>query len=51
VAHAVALLITQPGPSIADLANLKRATVGVIGGETNRKIVSVLMNTIWAAPM
>jgi TRAP-type uncharacterized transport system substrate-binding protein len=42
VAHAVALLITQPGSSIADLADLKRATVGVVGGETNRKIVSVL---------
>jgi TRAP-type uncharacterized transport system substrate-binding protein len=42
VAHAVALLITQPGPSIADLADLKRATVGVVGGETNRKIASVL---------
>lgn len=42
VARAVALLITQPGPSIADLADLKRATVGVVGGETNRKIVSVL---------
>ena len=42
VAHAVALLITQPRSSIADLADLKRATVGVVGGETNRKIVSVL---------
>jgi TRAP-type uncharacterized transport system substrate-binding protein len=42
VAHAVALLIAQPGPSIADLADLKRATVGVVGGETNRKIVSIL---------
>jgi TRAP-type uncharacterized transport system substrate-binding protein len=42
VAHAVALLIARPGPSIADLADLKRATVGVVGGETNRKIVSVL---------
>jgi TRAP-type uncharacterized transport system substrate-binding protein len=44
VAHAVALLITQPAPSVADLADLKRATVGVVGGETNRKIVSVLMD-------
>ena len=28
VAHAVALLIAQPGSSIADLADLKRATAG-----------------------
>ncbi|WP_245283815.1 TAXI family TRAP transporter solute-binding subunit [Bradyrhizobium sp. URHD0069] len=42
VAHAVALLIAPPGSPIADVADLKRATVGVVAGETNRKIVSVL---------
>jgi TRAP-type uncharacterized transport system substrate-binding protein len=40
VARAVARLVAQSGPSIADLADLKRATVGVVGGETNRKIVA-----------
>jgi TRAP-type uncharacterized transport system substrate-binding protein len=42
VAHAVVLLMAPPGSSIAALPDLKRSTVGVVGGETNRKIVSVL---------
>jgi TRAP-type uncharacterized transport system substrate-binding protein len=40
--EAVALLIAPPGSSITDMAGLKRTTVGVVGGETNQKIVSVL---------
>ena len=42
LAHAVVLLVAPPGSSIADIAGLKRVTVGVVGGETNRKVVSVL---------
>src|SRR3954469_6298134 len=42
VARAVALLVASPGPSIEGLAELKRATIGVVGGDTNRKLVSVL---------
>jgi TRAP-type uncharacterized transport system substrate-binding protein len=42
LAQAVALLVAPPGSSITDMAGLKRMTVGVVGGETNQKIVSVL---------
>ena len=42
LARAVVLLIAPPGSSIADIAGLKRATVGVVGGEMNRKVVSAL---------
>ncbi|WP_262047235.1 TAXI family TRAP transporter solute-binding subunit [Bradyrhizobium sp. Bra78] len=42
LAHAVVLLATPPGSSITDIAGLKRTSVGVIGGEINRKIVNVL---------
>jgi TRAP-type uncharacterized transport system substrate-binding protein len=42
LAHAVVLLVAPPGSSITDIAGLKRTSVGVIGGEINRKIVSVL---------
>jgi TRAP-type uncharacterized transport system substrate-binding protein len=42
VAHAVALLIGPPGSSMTDITDLKRSVVGVIGGETNRKLVHVL---------
>lgn len=42
LAHAVVLLVAPPGSSIADIAGLKRATVGVVGGEMNRKVVSAL---------
>lgn len=42
VAHAVALIIAPPGSSITDITGLKRRTVGVVGGETNQKIVDVL---------
>lgn len=42
VAKAVALLIAPPGSPISDVPGLKRRTVGVVGGETNRQIVDVL---------
>ena len=42
LAHAVVLLVAPPGSSIADVAGLKRVTVGVVGGEMNRKVVSIL---------
>ncbi|KRQ92810.1 C4-dicarboxylate ABC transporter substrate-binding protein [Bradyrhizobium jicamae] len=42
VAHAVALLIAPPGSPISDIAGLKRVTVGVVGGDVNRKIVKEL---------
>src|SRR5438477_9609157 len=41
VARAVALLIT-PGSPVTELSELKRATVGVVAGETNRRLTSVL---------
>src|SRR3954471_7537444 len=44
VARAVALLVAPPGTSVEGLADLKRATIGVVAGETNRKLVSVLTN-------
>lgn len=44
VARAVALLVAPPGTSVEGLAELKRATIGVVAGETNRKLVSVLSN-------
>ena len=42
LAQAVALLVAPPGSSITEMAAVKRMTVGVAGGETNQKIVSVL---------
>jgi TRAP-type uncharacterized transport system substrate-binding protein len=42
LAQAVALLVAPPGSTITDMAGLKRVTVGVVAGETNRKIVDVL---------
>jgi len=42
LAQAVALLVAPPGSAITDMAGLKRATVGVVGGDANQKIVSVL---------
>ncbi|MBR0852056.1 C4-dicarboxylate ABC transporter substrate-binding protein [Bradyrhizobium diazoefficiens] len=40
--EAVALLVAPPGSAITDMAGLKRVTVGVVAGDTNQKIVSVL---------
>jgi TRAP-type uncharacterized transport system substrate-binding protein len=42
LAEAVALLVAPPGSAITDIAGLKRATVGVVAGDTNQKMVSVL---------
>src|SRR3954449_8407322 len=42
VAQAVALLIATPGSSISDIADIKQAVIGVIGGETNRALVRAL---------
>lgn len=42
LAQAVALLVAPPGSTITDMAGLKRATVGVVAGDTNQKIVGVL---------
>ena len=40
--EAVALLVAPPGSAITDVAGLKRASVGVVAGETNQKMVEVL---------
>jgi TRAP-type uncharacterized transport system substrate-binding protein len=40
--EAVALLVAPPGSAITDVAGLKRATVGVLAGGTNRKLVGAL---------
>jgi TRAP-type uncharacterized transport system substrate-binding protein len=40
--EAVVLLVAPPGSPITDMAGLKRATVGVVGGDTNQKVVSAL---------
>lgn len=42
LAQAVALLVAPPGSAITDMAGLKRTTVGVVGGDTNQKIIGVL---------
>jgi TRAP transporter TAXI family solute receptor len=42
LAQAVAMLVAPPGSSITEMTALKGLTVGVAGGETNQKIVSVL---------
>ncbi|WP_409192629.1 TAXI family TRAP transporter solute-binding subunit [Bradyrhizobium sp. RDM4] len=42
LAHAVVLLVAPPGSAITDIAGLKRASVGVVGGDINRNLVAVL---------
>jgi TRAP-type uncharacterized transport system substrate-binding protein len=42
LAHAVVLLVAPPGSPITDMAGLKRITVGVVGGDNNRKVVRAL---------
>jgi TRAP-type uncharacterized transport system substrate-binding protein len=42
LAQAAALLVAPPGSAITDIAGLKRATVGVVAGDSNQKMVSVL---------
>lgn len=43
--HATVLIIAPPGSAIDSIDKLKGRTVGVLGGETNSKIVEVLNNT------
>lgn len=42
VAHTVALMVAPPGSAITDMADLKRVTVGVIGGDANKRLIKVL---------
>jgi TRAP-type uncharacterized transport system substrate-binding protein len=42
VTHTVALLVAPPGSAITDMAGLKRAAVGVVGGEANKRLIKVL---------
>jgi TRAP-type uncharacterized transport system substrate-binding protein len=42
VSHIVALIIAPPGSSIDSMDALKGHTIGVIGGDTNSKLVDVL---------
>ena len=42
VTHAVVLIAAPPGSSIDDVTGLKGRTVGVVGGEVNRKVVAAL---------
>ncbi|WP_439392438.1 TAXI family TRAP transporter solute-binding subunit [Bradyrhizobium sp. PMVTL-01] len=42
LAEAVAMLVAPPGSTIADVAGLKRTTVGVVAADTNQRIVHVL---------
>jgi len=42
VAHAVVLVVTPPGSGITDMAGLKRAAIGVIGGDINKRLIKVL---------
>jgi TRAP-type uncharacterized transport system substrate-binding protein len=43
--HVTVLLIAPPGSSIDSIDKLKGRTVGVLGGETNSRVVEVLNNT------
>ena len=42
VAHTVVLLVAPPGSAITDIAGLKRVTVGVVGGDVNKRLVKIL---------
>ncbi|WP_347952061.1 TAXI family TRAP transporter solute-binding subunit [Bradyrhizobium sp. CER78] len=42
LAHAVVLLVAPPRTAISDVTELKRSTIGVIGGDANRKLIKVL---------
>jgi hypothetical protein len=42
LAQAVVMLIAPPGVPIKEMADLKRVTVGVIGRQTNEKVVAAL---------
>ena len=42
VTYGVVLIVTPPGSSVSGFDDLKGKTVGVVGGEVNRKVVEVL---------
>ncbi|MCP4615713.1 MAG: C4-dicarboxylate ABC transporter substrate-binding protein [Bradyrhizobium sp.] len=42
VARTVVLLVAPPGSTITDMAGLKRLTVGVIGGDIDKRLIKVL---------
>lgn len=42
VAHPVVLLVAPPGSAWTDISDIKRATIGVISGAVNAKLVEVL---------
>ncbi len=42
VAHTVALLVAPPGSGVSDMAGLKRGTIGVVGGDSNKRLIKVL---------
>ncbi len=42
LAHAAVLIVAPPGVSISDVTELKRTTLGVIGVDTNQKLIKVL---------
>jgi ABC-type nitrate/sulfonate/bicarbonate transport system substrate-binding protein len=42
LAHAAVLIVAPPGASISDVTELKRAVLGVIGFDTNQKLIKVL---------
>ena len=44
VAQGVVMLIAPPGSWISSITDLRGRTVGVVGGEVNRKLVEVLSN-------
>src|SRR5215510_5821935 len=42
IAHLVVWLIAPPGSPLSDMAELKRVTIGVVGGDINQRIVKQL---------
>lgn len=42
IAHPVVLLVAPPGSAWTDISDIKRATIGVISGTANAKLVEVL---------
>jgi len=42
VARTAVLLVAPPGSGITDITGLKRASVGVIGGDINKRLIKVL---------
>ncbi|MEP6836454.1 MAG: TAXI family TRAP transporter solute-binding subunit [Bradyrhizobium sp.] len=42
MAHTVVLLVVPSGSAVTDMAGLKRMTVGVVGGDINKRLIKVL---------